>query len=295
MRIFIITIFFLIANILSAQSDLIKIAHIQSVTGEAILFSDYLKRPLDAHAGARLFAGDTLTPQKGSVRITIDNDTTVNLFEGSSLTVNSRWNVVQKRGLAGYQSARRNEKSVFEVITDFATLFSTAARFSILDEKEKRITVQEGTVEVRNFEKPFQLVSSDLRCGPPFQEASVSFFLKPGERAEFVAGFVIKNCGEIPDKPVDDEESVILFYIPTEDGVLCNARYKDLDKKSDINRIFPKQNSCLMQLESDKKLCIILARDNALFSSYRKTGYGVELELIPIHQDGEAFAQFHCR
>ena len=295
---FIITFFLLFATLLTAKDPLIKTGEIRYLGGNAdvLIRHDLFGTVVPARNGDILFEKDTvMTGPKSRTFLTMGKDTLLSLDAMGSLTLNSRWQIVQNIGAATYRIRRIYPDSKLEIITSFAAVYASSAAVQIDNGREKSVRVLHGHAHIRNFLGNYHYYSSDITCHDTFAVKTPFFNLKAGEKVTFIPPYAIKTCGEVGEALVKDDQSIIVYAKPLREGIGCEASTPGVDKESDITQIQKRGKGCFLMLENAHSPCQKLAQKNVLFSLFRERDNGIEIELRPLNQAKESYVQFKCR
>lgn len=295
---FIITFFLLFATLLTAKDPLIKTGEIRYLGGkaDALIRHDLFGTVVPARNGTTLFEKDTvMTGPKSRTFLAMGKDTQLTLEAMASLTLNSRWQVVQNIGSATYRIGRIYPGSKLEIITPFAAVYASRAEVQIDTGREKSVKVLHGHAHIRNFQGNYHYYSSDITCGDTFAVLTPLFNLKAGEKVTFNPPYAIKTCGEVGEALVKDDQSIIVYAKPLRKRIGCEANTPGVDRESDITQIQKRGKGCFLMLEDAHSPCQKLAQKNVLFSMFRERDNGIEIELRPLNQEKESYVQFKCR
>jgi hypothetical protein len=233
-------------------------------------------------------------PESRAVAV-MDADTRITLAGESSLTLNSRWQVVQNAGSVNYALRRINPDSKLEIITPYATFYSAEGLFRIETGRKKQIHLETGDVHIRSFKGTYNYYSSDITCNESFITTTNMINLKGGETVSFFPPYAIKTCGEVGERLVNDAGSIIVFYTSHGEDATCHAKTAGVDRESDITRIGKEKWGCYLDLEDQSLPCQKLAQKNVLYSLLKKRRSGTRIELRPLNPKKEAYVQFRCR
>lgn len=288
----------LCANLLLAKDPLIRVGVLERSVGPypALIRHDRTAEVSPAPPFAPLFAHDTLIcGPDGSATVRMGHDTVLRLHEKGSLTLNSRWQVVQNDGAVTYDLERSHPGSKLEIITPYAVFFSARGSFRIDTGGKQRIRVKTGSIHIRNFWGTYNYYSSDITCNESFITTTNMINLKGGETVSFFPPYAIKTCGEVGEQLIDDVRSIIVYYTPHEEGATCHADTPGVDRESDITRIGQADGGCFLDMENQYPPCQKLAQKNVLFSLLKPQEAGARIELRPLNPKKEAYVQFRCR
>jgi len=295
----IITIFFYLSIIcdLFSQKSIYTIGEIENIflDKKVLVERKYPAEKFLAKIGSKIYPGDKIhTSDSSELLLKIYGGSSIYIKGGTLLKINSRWNIAQISGTALYNIKRSHIDSFLEIVTDFTNVYATNAIFSVTAQREKSVFAKKGTLVLQTYKKDYNYYSSDKRCGEAFIKKTDRFRIKENEEVVFMSQNVIKKCGEIPDTLIKDDESIVLYYDRYGDDFVCSAKTGEIDAESDKTEIVKIPGGCLFRLESKKKICDLLSKNNSLFSIYKTAKESIEIRLLPLDERKTAFVQYKC-
>jgi len=135
------------------------VAEISKIEGPVRMMATTDIKKQKAQEGDQLKAGDiVITGPNGRAKLKMFDGSLIVLDPKSHITLNSKQEIKQNEGKSYYKIRKRNKNNKIRVVTNFVVIGVKGTSFVVsADENDKRITMNQGLVNVQSLDKEFEL------------------------------------------------------------------------------------------------------------------------------------------